>query len=888
MVTASPDVRPTPDAPPREWWQVWAQRRAEWWAARPVLAARWAKVRAIGLWVGLAWVLLTLVLVPDVRLSVRAWLGCAWVVVAWFFLARTRTLTWSAYLRFFTACVPWSIAIGIFSTWLATTVLDVRVGSVGPMVGIAAIAEETLKLVPVALVALLAPRRASRFAASDWLLLGLASGTSFLLAEETLRRLRLSGSGGLIGLLERLLYGRDLPSGWITFGAWPVPTDWDQSGAGFGGHGVITGIITGLLGLALVAVRRVRGRTDPTALLVRVGAVVVPVVALVVAMADRAAYNGTSNGGGAGTGGYTPYWLDPATTNVPWWIRVAWSAFGHGHGRPAFFVVLAVVVLLVDGARLARVPSAALVEVPRPVWVDQAIVRCNIATATWPAALRRVPATITLAVLGTAWVVGRDWTTALAAFAAEPGESRRVAAQRGLTAVTAQRAARELGYERLAGPVDVGTRRAVAAAALVVLLLGAAVHAPVTASGLDTLYNDPSWLAGVMDAIGNWWHRQSFGTQLLVGAGVVALVALSGGSLGVALGVSGVLTWGLDKSHGIATWIRDPRQATRDYFLTATPFQMLMDGVAIATTFVPGSLLRSRGAAAVRGAVDDVVEDPALWAVQKSRTLRDAPVENPVQKGPSHNVSKTEITAKERFEADEHTQAHLRRTAADQAHKADLDALKDAKRVFTDAGYPISASDLATKRIDFTSSRLEAAILDDTSLTPERAAELVDGIDTLRSRAYAERASQKALNLASEELGEAAARDYLQSQRAQVVVDGTGAGPGSFDAVALSEQRTELIVVEAKGGTARLSTKGRILPDGSQAPQGSTAYFNDVVANDTSLQEWLRANPEILEGITDGRVAVHYRLVHATPGGKVRIYGLQLDPATLEIRVVDQ
>lgn len=877
MVTASPDVRPTPDAPPREWWQVWAQRRAEWWAARPVLAARWAKVRAIGLWVGLAWVLLTLVLVPDVRLSVRAWLGCAWVVVAWFFLARTKTLTWSAYLRFFTACVPWSIAIGIFSTWLATTVLDVRVGSVGPMVGIAAIAEETLKLVPVALVALLAPRRASRFAASDWLLLGLASGTSFLLAEETLRRLRLSGGGGLIGLLERLLYGRDLPSGWITFGTWPVPTDWDQSGAGFGGHGVITGIITGLLGLALVAVRRVRGRTDPTALLVRVGAVVVPVVALVIAMADHAAYNGTSNGGGAGTGGYTPYWLDPATTNVPWWIRVAWSAFGHGHGRPAFFVVLAVVVLLVDGARLARVPSAALVEVPRPVWLDQAIVRCNIATATWPAALRRVPATITLAVLGTAWVVGRDWTTALAAFAAEPGESRRVAAQRGLTAVTAQRAARELGYERLAGPVDAGMRRAVAAAALVVLLLGAAVLAPVTASGLDTLYNDPSWLAGVIDAIGNWWHRQSFGTQLLVGAGVVALVALSGGSLGVALGVSGVLTWGLDKSHGIATWIRDPRQATRDYFLTATPFQMLMDGFAIATTFTPGSFLRSRGAAAVRGAADDVVEDPALWFAQKRSTVQNAPVQNPVQSGATHLVSKKDITHQVSFQAQEHTQALTQRQAAAATHTSNRATLTAKMDVLREAGLSVTDSDLTNRNLRKTIRRLEAAIEADPSLSPERAAELTQRVDELRLAARAERASYTGLNNASAELGEAAGRDALRSQGADIVVNGAGAGRDTIDIVGLTKQRDELLFVEAKGGRSRLSATGRLLPDGTRAPQGSPAYLADIVRVDKTLQQWLRDNPDIVKGLMDGTVTPRYQLVQAAADGTVRISELTLD-----------
>lgn len=52
MTTTVVGEQPAGVAPPREWWQVWAQRRAQWWAARPVLAGRWAKVRAVGLWVG--------------------------------------------------------------------------------------------------------------------------------------------------------------------------------------------------------------------------------------------------------------------------------------------------------------------------------------------------------------------------------------------------------------------------------------------------------------------------------------------------------------------------------------------------------------------------------------------------------------------------------------------------------------------------------------------------------------------------------------------------------------------------------------------------------------------------------------------------------------------
>ncbi|MCC2319564.1 hypothetical protein [Cellulomonas xiejunii] len=876
MAHAAPLVQPTEAAPPREWWQVWAQRRAAWWAARPVLALRWARIRAVGLWVGLVWLLGLLVLVPDVRLSVRAWLGCAWVVIAWFFLARTKTLTWSAYLRFFTACIPWSIGIGVLSTWLAATVLDVRVGSSGPMVGIASVTEETLKLVPVALVALLAPRRASRFATTDWLLLGLASGTAFLLAEETLRRLRLSG-GGLVGLLERLLNGGRLPDSWIRFGTWPVPSDWDQSGAGFGGHGVVTAIVAGLVGLALVAARHVRGRVDRTALLVRVGAVVVPVMALVVAIADHAAYNGTYNGGGSIGGGATPYWLDPATTNVPWWIRATWSAFGHGHHRPAFFVLLAVVALLVDGARLARVPSAALVETPRPDWVDQAIVRCNIATATWPAALRRAPAVVTLAVLGTAWVVVRDWTTAVAAFAAEPGESRRVAAQRGLTAVTAQRAARELGYERLAGPVDITVRRGVAAGAIVVLLLGALVLAPVTAAGLDTLYDHPSWLAGVMDAIGRWWHSQSLGTQILVGAGVVALVALSGGSLGVALGASGVLTWGLDKSHGIATWLRDPRQATRDYLLTATPFQMVMDGVAIATTFAPGSFIRSRGAAAVRGAVDDVVEDPGLWLAQKRSTVQNAPIQNPVRAGASHQVSKKSITDQVTFQANEHTQALTQRQAAAATHSANRAAVTRELDVLRDAGLPVTRSDLVDRRFDETVRRLEDAIETDPSLSPERAAELLGRVDGLEQVLRAERDSLTALSRASADLGEAAGRDALRSQGADIVVDGAGAGRDTIDIVGLTRERDQLLFVEAKGGGSQLSSSGRVLPDMTRAPQGSPAYLADVVRVDKALQQWLRANPDIAQGLVDGTVTPRYQLVQAAANGTVRIFELTVD-----------
>ena len=71
------------------------------------------------------------------------------------------------------------------------------------------------------------------------------------------------------------------------------------------------------------------------------------------------------------------------------------------------------------------------------------------------------------------------------------------------------------------------------------------------------------YLAGLLDRVGAWWNSLSDWQQVAVGAGVAALVVASGGSLGLALGISGVATYGLSYAHGAATFVRDPRAATR-------------------------------------------------------------------------------------------------------------------------------------------------------------------------------------------------------------------------------------------------------------------------------------------------------------------------------------
>ncbi|WP_181062815.1 hypothetical protein [Pseudoclavibacter sp. RFBG4] len=188
--------------------------------------------------------------------------------------------------------------------------------------------------------------------------------------------------------------------------------------------------------------------------------------------------------------------------------------------------------------------------------------------------------------------------------------------------------------------------------------------------------------------------------------------------------------------------------------------------------------------------------------------------------------------------------------------------------------------------------------LDELDLPPEEHAAASQRIADLEVAARAEREAFVAQVDASEQMGDQAARDAIAAQGGAVVVPVDGAGPGTFDQIGLrvGEDGTQtLIVAEAKGGSARLSTTGRILPDGttladgtvlpsgSRAAQGSTLYFNDVFRNDANLAAYLRDNPALAAGLADGSVRVDYQLVKASPGGSISVQRLGLNPAELNL-----
>lgn len=738
-----PDAAGISAPAPREWWQLLAERRARWLTAHPRLARAWAVTRMVVLFGSLVWLAALWLFMPELRLGMRAYLGCLWVVIAWFALARTKTLTWHGYLGFFTVCVPWSAAIGALTTTMATSMARyefLAVSETGAQVAIAGIVEETGKLIPVVLLALLAPRRAARFATIDWLLLGLASGTAFLAVEEAVRRTALAtgniGFGAILGPPTDAV----LPPGYVTFGLTPIPTPMSADGtllapttaAQFGGHAILTALVTALFGLALAA-WQARRRLTALAL------TLLPALALWSAIADHAMYNAGLDLFSALPGtNDAPAYLDPDTTTLPWWLRVPWSLLGHGHGRTTVFLLLVLACLLVDAARLATRPAANLTGRPAPRWVTHP---ANGAPPAVSASLR--------AVTGLPWIIVRDLAQALAGFArrrpgerraddagsdqAEPGlagapEPRRAAAARGAALVSGQRALRELAYEGASARIHPWARRLAAIAVLAGLGWLVFAAAPATAREIGSATNDmfelpgmgatdapsdlptdlpsgfpsdlptalpsdlptwmptdlptlptqpptdiptslpsglptvgpndfpsldpdfefPSmppgtepWLAGVLDAVAGWWHDQPLLTQLAIGAGIAALVVLSGGSLGLALGISGVLTWGLDHSAGIATFTRNPRQATRDYFATATPAQLAADTLGVALTFAPGNFAGAATGRILRNTADDLMTNPAVWLSARRDSFAQVPSTSEV--GAAH-LAGTKVT----------------------------------------------------------------------------------------------------------------------------------------------------------------------------------------------------------------------------------------------------
>jgi hypothetical protein len=530
--------------------------------------------RVWGLWAGLGLLLVLVVAVPAYRRGLAVYVACGFTLVLWFAVSRTRTVSWFAVARMF--------AVGVLFSWVIAWTSFRLVGAIGldvfddgPGTAVAGLTEESQKLVPLAVVALVAPGRVRRFAAADWVLLGLAAGLGFQAWEDLVRRVSEAVSPSLGGLLGQgpgsgyPQHGWGLLSG--GFGTWQGAEVF-----GYPGHHVATALVAGCVGLGVALWR---SGSSPRR---RVAAVVLPVVVWLAMMADHVGYNASLR---------DVDWTGAETSSVPWVLRMWWSHTGQGTGRGWLLLLVLGAALLVDAGRLYR--AGAVTDLPVGGWWARPRLLVDGLSARLPSS--RVSVTpVALAVF-----VARDVVAPLLAYGRTQGETRRAAAARGRAMAMSLRRVRAAAIAATVDDADGREQRArrivraAASAALALLLLVGLLCAALLARRVGTdLTPDASfgWLAGQLEGLGGWWDSRGTGEKILIGAGIAALVVLSGGSFGLALGVSGAAVYVAEHGQGAAAFTRDPADATHDWWSTTTPTEAVVDVAEFGLTFAPGNI----------------------------------------------------------------------------------------------------------------------------------------------------------------------------------------------------------------------------------------------------------------------------------------------------------
>ncbi len=296
---------------------------------RPILTAGLRVGRAAAGWAAVGAIVITVLSAPRASHVFPALCGALWLLLQVFALARTHTLSWAACLRM--------TAFGAVSAiaFVAAARLAVGAGTLVAWRPLASPAEEAVKLVPLALFWLAARNRFARLATVDYLLLGVASGAGFALAENTATALAAPGAGWHLTAL--------LP-GWSDAGMVRFP-----------GHAVTTGLAGASIGLAVAAWSA--GADPPTARRPwwRWLAWVIPPALFGLAVLDHYHYDAAASGAA-----------------VPSWISGLHSAVGNGHASRWLLVALLVTAVAVDFSAERRVADLVPPLPGVPLWTSLA------------------------------------------------------------------------------------------------------------------------------------------------------------------------------------------------------------------------------------------------------------------------------------------------------------------------------------------------------------------------------------------------------------------------------------------------------------------------------------------------------------------------------------
>ncbi|SDX45542.1 Membrane proteinase PrsW, cleaves anti-sigma factor RsiW, M82 family [Marininema mesophilum] len=227
----------------------WKDRRERWVTRHTDLLRRIRKVYITLAWIFIPLAILAAIFFPQVREAFTQFLWSYYLLWQFWFLSRSKTLTWTGMARFF-AVGAWIIAplsalflYGVhtlFAEGSATIQADWSSVVVGPIM------EETIKLLPFLLIFCFT-RRSQTFSLTDYMLVGGATGVGFDFMEEMVRRWVATDSGGLIGYFFRLFSESD--DSWQVFTLFPGTNE--SGGAISVDHGVWTAFVTLAIGISI-------------------------------------------------------------------------------------------------------------------------------------------------------------------------------------------------------------------------------------------------------------------------------------------------------------------------------------------------------------------------------------------------------------------------------------------------------------------------------------------------------------------------------------------------------------------------------------------------------------------------------------------------------------
>ena len=554
--------------------------------SRIFLALR--RVRAVASWFALLVVLVAVAVSPTVRTALGAWIGCLWLVVCWFTLARAKTVSWALTSGVFATGMPLALLIATASLWVCSAA-GVSPSSTAASIVVASLVEEVLKLTPLAVLTLVAPGRVRRFLVSDWIVLGVATGAAFEVVEEVTRRITLLNGGG--SLLDSLL----CPKGGVRQVECRGATTYSLSPfsgvAGnifpYAGHAIITGLVTGAIGLGIALWRRARVHRGGYRAALQILAPVVPLWTWWVAVVDHMGRNASDYVMWLQTGGEAPSWP----------IEVTASLTGYGQGRGVILLLMLALAWVIDSRTLWSGGYVSTLESDNygNRWGPW---RWRVWAGVPRNAFGRFLAdgACLVSVVGVEWRWA--WMTLMEAAAFR--EPRLLLETPAKLRIAREEAARA---ELDPAPEQWWRARLAGLCAVVAGLLVIAMVPGLTRSMADSLgEGQPYWLAGLLDALGTVWEslswEQKLGLMLLAGA----LILLSGGTLGLAFDIGMGVATVFGGARGAAALMRDPRGTVARYLSTHTPAEIALDLATAALTTVGGGAASAMGGQMARGA----------------------------------------------------------------------------------------------------------------------------------------------------------------------------------------------------------------------------------------------------------------------------------------------